>query len=96
MEMRTMEGKELWLRIFNTDMEEPVLAFLEFEKDFEDEGTDEENKDIVEALEGKTLKDVVDWTCQYYGYGLYASDIAHMIDILQIKNIEEIKEWNEW
>jgi len=88
-----MNGKELWMRIFNTDFEEAVLSHLNLEKNFEDEGTDEENKEIVEALEGKTLQDMIDYRCQYFGYGIDSTDIRDMIEQLQIEDIKEIKGW---
>ena len=89
-----MEGKELWGRVFNTDLEESVLAHLGLEKDFEDEGTDEENSEIVEALEGFDLSHIIDWHCQYIGCGIDSSDVRSWIEMLQIEDIETIKDWN--
>ncbi len=89
-----MNGKELWLKIFNTDFEESVLTHLNLKKDFEDQGTDEENKEIVKALDGFKLSDIIDWHCVYNGYGIDSSSIRSWIEMLQIEDIEEIKGWN--
>ena len=89
-----MNGKELWLRIFNTDLEESVLAHLGLEKNFEDEGTDEENAEIVKALDERELSDIIDWHCNYHGYGIGASDIRSWIEMLQIEDIETIKDFD--
>ena len=90
-----MNGKELWLRIFNTDFEEAVLSHLDFEKNFDDEGTDEENKEIVEALEGHTIEDIMNWRCNYEGWGIDTSMIREMFEQLQVKNIdEEVRNWD--
>jgi hypothetical protein len=90
---KKLTGKELWMKIFNTDFEEAALANLKLKKDFDDDGTDKENKEIVKKLEGHTLQDVVDWYLDYYGHGMHASDIKDMVEMLQIEDIEEIKEW---
>jgi len=87
-----MKGKEIWMRVFNTDLEEGVLADIQKEKNFEDEGTDEENKEIVEALEGWTLSKVVDVYFYYNGDGVDSSVIRGLFDMLQIKLPEELEE----
>jgi len=89
-----MKGIELWRRIFNTDFEDSVLAHLELEKNFKDMGTDEENKEITDALEGNNLSDIIDWHCLYIGCGIDSSDIRSWIEMLQIEDIETIKEWD--
>ena len=89
-----LTGKELWMRIFNTDLEESTLAHIECKKDFEDEGTDSENAHIVNRLHGYNLSHIVDWHLQYLGTGLDSSDFRSIIEMLQIENLETIKEWD--
>jgi hypothetical protein len=89
-----MNGKELWLKIFNTDLEKAVLSMLNLEKNFEDDGTDEENAEIVKALDGKKISDIVDYYLRYYGHGMDCTDIRYLlIELLEIDNIDEIKNW---
>lgn len=85
-----MKGKDVWLKVFNTDFEEAVLGEIGIEKDFDDEGTDEENKEIVDALDGWTYERLFDCWFQYHGNGLYFSDIKYIFELLQIDD-----DWNK-
>ena len=89
-----MTPKELWGKIFNSDLEEPFLERNNLTKNFDDMGTEEEMAPMLEALEGKTMRDIVDYYLQYNGHGLYASDLRYLIiDLLEIDDIEEIERW---
>lgn len=93
-DVKTYTALELWGVVFNTDLEEAVLSHLELEKDFVDMGTDEENADIVAALEGFNKGDILDWYCQYEGNGLTSGDFKYLIsEQLDIQDIREIEEW---
>ena len=85
-----MNGKEVWLKVFNTDFEEAVLNYLDMEKDFEDEGTDEQNEDIVKRLEGWTYEKLFDIYLNYHGHGLDFSTLKDMFEMLQID-----EDWNK-
>jgi hypothetical protein len=86
-----MKGIDLWKRVFNTDLEEAVLENLNLQKKFVDDGTPEENKEIVDALDGHSLADVVDWYFSYNGNGISSSDIIDLFDMLQIENVKELE-----
>jgi hypothetical protein len=85
-----MDGNTVWKKVFNTDFEKAVLNELNIEKTFEDMGTDEENKEIVEALDGWTYERLFDCYFDYYGHGFSFSDLVCMFDMLQIED-----DWNK-
>lgn len=86
-----MNGKELWSKIFNTDFEDAILGVLELEKNFQDLGTDEENAEIVEALDGLTLMDMIDKRGIWEGTSICGSDIVDMFSQLDISTIHELE-----
>ena len=86
---------ELWLKIFNSDLEEAYLSMNDLEKDFEDEGDEEQNAEIVASLEGKNISHIIDDYFQYHGNGVYASDLKYLlIDLLDL-DIEDIRGLDE-
>lgn len=93
--MKEYSGMELWLKIFNTDLEEAYLSMNDLEKDFQDGGSDEENAEIVASLEGKNISNILDDYFQYHGNGIYASDLKYLlIDLLDLE-IEDIRGLDE-
>jgi len=86
-----MKGKLVWLKIFNTDFEEAVLCHIGEEKTFIDEGTDEQNKNIVAKLDGITYQQLFDIYFEYYSsHGMSFSTLQNMFEMLQIDD-----DWNK-
>lgn len=89
-------GLDLWLKIFNSDLEEPVLANLHINKNFRDEGSEDERREIVNALENKSLSWILDCYFWYKGHGIYSNDIKYLlIDLLKINSIKQLEALGE-
>jgi len=82
-------------KIFNTDLEEAFLERNGLTKNFDDMGTEEERKEIVEVLENKTIRDIIDDYLQYHGHGLYSSDLSYLLIELLDLDFADIKSLGE-
>lgn len=90
-----MKGQDVWMRIFNTDFEEAVLAEIDETRNFEDQGTPEQNAKIIEKLDAYdyTFGELFDIYFSYYSCnGMSFDTLKDLFDMLQIENWNEVKD----